>query len=246
MGFFMSENKVNDHALTDTAPTETEFFDWMRSKQDSKSLSQPMVDGAKALLPFVSTETLKSALTQINGWSSRAETVKTNDNLAWIDEAHQYVGLTEIKGSRHNKTITKWLQTLGAWWTDDETPWCGVFTAHCLTVAGRTIPKHWYRAKAYADYGMVLTRPAFGCLGVMSRTGGGHVCFVIGETTGDCLVVIGGNQSNQVSIATYPRSRFSHFVWPPHGNGVASLPYESRYELPRYAAGEYSQPLSEA
>lgn len=166
--------------------------------------------------------------------------------LAWVDEAHKYVGMREILGTRHNQTIVKWLSQLGAWWRDDETPWCGVFTAHCLTAAGRAIPKHWYRAKAYADYGTVLSRPAYGCLGVMSRTGGGHVCFVIGETSGDRLVVIGGNQSNQVSIATYPRSRFSHFVWPARGNGVPSLPYNYRYTLPRYANGQYSQPLSEA
>lgn len=170
----------------------------------------------------------------------------TESPLAWIDEAHKYVGMREIRGTRHNQTIVKWLSQLGAWWRDDETPWCGVFTAHCLTTAGRAIPKHWYRAKAYADYGTVLSRPAYGCLGVMSRTGGGHVCFVIGETSGDRLVVIGGNQGDQVSIATYPRSRFSHFVWPARGNGVPSLPYNYRYTLPRYANGQYSQPLSEA
>lgn len=236
----MSDNQANDQVLTEEA-----FFDWLRDKQDDKSLTQTMVDGAHKLLALMPPAALKSIIMQLNDWQNPPIAV-SNNHLAWIDEAHKYVGLTEIKGTRHNKTITKWLQALGAWWTDDETPWCGVFTAHCLTVANRAIPKHWYRAKAYADYGTVLTKPAFGCLGVMSRTGGGHVCFVIGETTNDRLVVIGGNQSNQVSIASYPRSRFSHFVWPPHSNGVTSLPYESRYELPRYAAGKYNQPLSEA
>ena len=234
----MSENKVTEPL------TEEEFFNWMRALKDNNSLSQLMVDGSHELLEHVTPDVLQSAMVKINGWTDKQDAPA--GHLAWIDEAHKYVGLTEIKGARHNQTITKWLKALGAWWTDDETPWCGVFTAHCLTVAGRAIPKHWYRAKAYADYGTVLTKPAFGCLGVMSRTGGGHVCFVIGETTGDRLVVIGGNQSNQVSIASYPRSRFSHFVWPPHGNGAASLPYESRYTLPRYAAGKYKQPLSEA
>lgn len=166
--------------------------------------------------------------------------------LPWVTEAKKYKGLKEIRGYRHNKTIQRWLQQLRAWWRDDETPWCGVFVAHCLTHARRGIPKHWYRAKAYAKYGTALSKPAYGCLGVMSRKGGGHVCIIIGKTRDGRLVVIGGNQNNQVSIAAYPRSRFSHFIWPCRANGVPSMPYQHRFILPTYANGNYQQPLSEA
>ncbi|WP_019672290.1 NlpC/P60 family protein [Psychrobacter lutiphocae] len=168
------------------------------------------------------------------------------NELPWVDEGRHYIGLTEIRGTRHNKTIQRWLSELNAWWRDDETPWCGVFTAHCLSASKRGIPKHWYRAKAYASYGTLLSQPAYGCLGVMSRKGGGHVCFIIGKTSGNRLVVLGGNQNNQVSIASYPRSRFDAFVWPPRGNGVPSLPYHYRYDLPNYQYGHYRQPTSEA
>ena len=174
----------------------------------------------------------------------------SNRNLSndpkWLTEAREYIGLKEIRGWRHSHIIIRWLIALGAWWRDDETPWCGVFAAHCLTAGGRSIPRHWYRAKAYAKCGTLLKKPAYGCLGVMSRKGGGHVCFVIGEISDNRLVVIGGNQNNQVSIASYPRSRFSHFVWPARGNGVPSLPYNFRYDLPCYARGNYSHPKSEA
>ena len=166
--------------------------------------------------------------------------------LPWITEAFNYKGMREIVGIRHNSNIIKWLINLGAWWRDDETPWCGTFVAHCLTTTKRAIPTFWMRAKAYASNGTVLSQPAYGCLGVMSRKGGGHVCFIIGQTSDNRLVVIGGNQNNAVSVASYPRSRFDAFVWPSRGNGVPSLPYSYRYDLPRYARGDYTQPKSEA
>lgn len=70
--------------------------------------------------------------------------------LPWIAEARKYIGLTEIPGKNHNPTILNWLHGLKAWWKNDETPWCGVFAAHCLRAGNRDIPKDWMRAKEYA------------------------------------------------------------------------------------------------
>lgn len=155
--------------------------------------------------------------------------------LAWIAEARRYIGLKEIAGVRHNKTIMQWLRQLKAWWQDDETPWCGTFIAHCLKSANRAIPQHWYRAKAYANYGTKLDKPCYGCIGVMSRTGGGHVCFIIGKTISGDLVCLGGNQGNSVSIVKYPRSRFTAFVFPAKADDLASFPYFFRFDLPLFS-----------
>lgn len=153
--------------------------------------------------------------------------------LPWLTEARKHIGLAEIPGKQHNPTITNWLIKLKAWWRDDETPWCGVFVAHCLRSANRAIPKHWYRAKEYANYGTRLSKPAYGCIAVMSRQGGGHVGFVVGEVSkGGDLLILGGNQGNKVSIARFPRSRITAYVWPELGNGVKSRPTDRRYALP--------------
>ena len=48
---------------------------------------------------------------------------------SWLKIARSYEGLKEIPGPRHNQTIIRWLGKLKAWWSDDETPWCGVFVA---------------------------------------------------------------------------------------------------------------------
>ena len=155
------------------------------------------------------------------------------NELDWIREARKYIGLSEIPGKQHNSTVVNMGIRLGAWWRDDETPWCGTFAAHCLREAGRAIPKHWYRARDYENSGTTLTRPAYGCIAVMSRQGGGHVGFVVGETKpGGDLLILGGNQGNRVSIARFPRSRITAYRWPSYADGRPSVPLPARYQLP--------------
>lgn len=160
--------------------------------------------------------------------------------LPWVAEARRHIGLAEIPGKQHNPKIINWLNTLNAWWRDDETPWCGTFVAHCCRVAGRGLPQHWYRAKAWADAGTRLQHPAYGCIVVFDRKGGGHVGFVVGQDSQGNLMVLGGNQGNKVSIAKFPRSRATAYVWP-SDKGKPSRPLDSRYKLPRIQmAGGFS------
>lgn len=148
--------------------------------------------------------------------------------LAWIEEARKHLGLREIKGSKHNPTISSWLQQLKAWWTDDESAWCSTFVTHCLQVAHVPIPKHWYRALDYLDYGKKLIQPAYGCVAVKVRVGGGHVCFVVGETPEGKLVCLGGNQNDMVCYALYDKEEFTAFMW----YGLTDRPASHRYNLP--------------
>lgn len=152
--------------------------------------------------------------------------------LAWIAEARKHIGLREIKGKQHNPTILKMLKGLGGMFKDDETPWCGTFTAHCLKTAGVAIPKHWYRALDYLNYGTKLDKPAYGCVAVKSRVGGGHVGFVVGRFANGNLAILGGNQSNAVNIASYPASSFQ-FRW----YGKTPSPAAHRYDLPLVSGG---------
>lgn len=133
----------------------------------------------------------------------------------WITEAQKYVGLKEIPGPKHNNTIQKWLVNLRAWWTDDETPWCGVYVGHCFKAAGMNIPKYYMRAKAWSEsWGTSLSQPVDGCVVVFDRQGGGHVGFVMGVTNDSFLAVLGGNQGNAVTVAKFDRNRVVGFYWP--------------------------------
>jgi len=130
--------------------------------------------------------------------------------------AQRYLGVREIPGKKHNGTILNWYRRLQISIFDDETPWCGVFVAHCVQDVGLPYPKMYMRAKAWADYGSLLRRDrlAPGAILVFDRAGGGHVGFVVGKTTGGALLVLGGNQGNEVNIRAFPLDRVSGYRWP--------------------------------
>lgn len=167
-----------------------------------------------------------------------------------MTEAKKHLNLAEIPGPKHNATIQEWLKELGAWWTDDETAWCGVFVAICLKRAGLKrgsvnsrlktykkgdkagsgfYPFNWYGAGEYRiEGGRKLDKPCYGCVAVKARTGGNHVAFVLARLPDGRLACIGGNQSNKVSIAAYKESDFDSFMW----YGKTANPAAHRFELP--------------
>lgn len=133
----------------------------------------------------------------------------------WLTIARKYIGTREIKDPKHSSLITGWLVKLGAWWRDDETTWCGVAVAAWMSEAGLPYPKHWYRAKAWSEYGSNLRsdKVAPGAILVFDRAGGGHVGLYVAE---DNLYfhVLGGNQGDAVSISRIAKSRCTAIRWP--------------------------------
>lgn len=134
---------------------------------------------------------------------------------SWLKIGRSYEGLKEIPGPRHNQTIIRWLGKLNAWWRNEETPWCGVFVAHCMQESWLPFPKFYMRAKAWSDYGSLLRRDrlAPGAILVFDRAGGGHVGFYVGEDAGHYFV-LGGNQGNAVNVMKLGKSRLVASRWP--------------------------------
>ncbi len=133
----------------------------------------------------------------------------------WVEIAKEYLGVKEIPGKQHNPAITKWLIGLKAWWADDETPWCGTFVANCLRLCGCDLPKNWYRALAWADWGTKLQNPVYGCIAIKKREGGGHVFFVVGRSADwQYIYGLGGNQSDEVNIRRFAASEIFAYRYP--------------------------------
>jgi uncharacterized protein (TIGR02594 family) len=150
-----------------------------------------------------------------------------NIEPTWLVQARSHVGLREIPGPKHNPTIVKWLVRLKAWWSDDETPWCGTFVAHCFDAVGIKPAKAWYRARAWAAWG-VPVKPQAGAVAVFSRGGGGHVGFVVGETATH-FAVLGGNQGNAVNVTNIQKNRLIGCRWP------AGVPFETAPRLLKFS-----------
>lgn len=152
----------------------------------------------------------------------------------WYREAKKWIGLKEYPGAKHNPTILGWAKRLGAKVlginvTDDETPWCGLFVAHCMDTAGIQSPPIAVRASAWGNWGRLLNGPRLGCVLVFTRQGGGHVGFYVGEDSTH-YHVLGGNQSNSVNVMRLEKSRLTSMRWP---NGVTLPPVKVINRDPR-------------
>lgn len=115
--------------------------------------------------------------------------------------------------------------------------------------SGRAVIKDWYRAKAWANAGLTkLAKPAYGCIAVKSRQGGGHVFFVVGKNAKGQILGLGGNQGNTVSIVPFNPADIDGYYWPSKlvdGKPVPSSPSPERYNLTN-AVATASQGVSEA
>ncbi len=165
--------------------------------------------------------------------------ISTDGGPRWLKAAYQYLGLKEIPGSRDHPQIVSWWSDINAGFTDDETPWCGAFHGGVLVECGIPVLRSGgAQARAWEAWGQPLPEPAVGCTIVFFRngrsSGSGHIGFLVGKTRTGNFAVLGGNQSDAVSITGFAEKRgdswgVSAFRWPPGEalpatTGFASLP----------------------
>lgn len=139
-------------------------------------------------------------------------------DLPWLNEAKRLIGTTEISGPRHNQVILGMGQAAGIHVTDDETPWCGLFVSHCVatTLPDEPMPANPLGARQWLKFGGEVA-PQFGSALIFWRESPssfkGHVGFYWAE---DDLHyhVLGGNQSDSVSVARMVKSRLLGARWP--------------------------------
>lgn len=127
-----------------------------------------------------------------------------------LDLARAEIGVKEVTGNRDNPVIMQYYADAGhPHITHDETPWCAAFVGAILKKAG--LPNTGLlTARSYLTYGVGLQTPEPGCIVVMTRgnpnSWEGHVGFYV-EDAGPNIKVLGGNQSNSVSIASFPKAK---------------------------------------
>lgn len=135
----------------------------------------------------------------------------------WLTIARKDLGVTEMKGSRHHPRVVEMFKEAGfSGIKDDETPWCAAAIGSWLRRANLK-PSNSLAARSYDTWGERLEAPALGAIGVKRRTGApawqGHVGFVVAANA-TTVWMIGGNQSDRVSIAPFSRWQFTAFRWP--------------------------------
>ena len=168
----------------------------------------------------------------VEGWISKSNWFKPvpQEDIAkmvdppWLTIAldERKKGVAEIPGPGANPRIVEYLKTttlppVAA--ESDETHWCSAFVNWCFEqcgIKGIGSPA----AQSWLGFGDGMAIPRKGCVVVFNRPPdpfSGHVAFYIGDAPGKHggdIAVLGGNQGDAITIATYPRKRLLGFRWP--------------------------------
>lgn len=137
----------------------------------------------------------------------------------WYGVALSLIGTRERRGDAANPVILGWAEALGIPYSNDGIPWCGLFAAHCLAsgLPSEPLPANPLGARGFLDFGVPLAKPAPGALLVFSRgdakSSAGHVGFYAGEDR-QAFRIVGGNQSDSVSLISVPKHRLLGMRWP--------------------------------
>ena len=142
----------------------------------------------------------------------------------WLIEAEKYIGLKEVAGPKSNPTVVGfWKRIHLSGISNDDVPWCAAFVGAVLENVGLGSTKSGL-AKSYLNFGTKQTTPTLGSIVVFSRTGGGHVGFVVGKDSAGNLFVLGGNQSDSVSVKKFTTANVVGYRWPDSKTSQTALP----------------------
>ena len=119
--------------------------------------------------------------------------------------------IQEIRGPASNPRIVLYHSATRDGPAPDETAWCSSFVNYCVSQVGLMGTKSkWARSWHDTHWGQdVTSAPREGDIVVFRRRykgkEGGHVAFFV-EDLGSSIRVLGGNQSDSVCLATYPKA----------------------------------------
>lgn len=125
----------------------------------------------------------------------------------WMQIARGEVGVSEQPGPATNPRIAEYHATTHGGPEPDSVPWCSSFVNFCITNAGLpgTLSK---MARSWMTWGRDAGAFEPGCVVVLQRGAApkGHVGFCI-DADGGLVRLLGGNQADAVTIATFDTSR---------------------------------------
>lgn len=136
---------------------------------------------------------------------------------AWLNRAISQLGTKEIPGRKHNPQIVEYHKTTEGAETQDEVSWCSSFVNWCFdkeSIQGTNskLARSWIRW----GQSIPIAIPALGCVAVFRRGNSswqGHVGFYLRHDKLN-VYILGGNQSNKVSVIAYPKNKLLGYRWP--------------------------------
>jgi uncharacterized protein (TIGR02594 family) len=133
-------------------------------------------------------------------------------------------GVREVAGPGDNPRVVEYHAATSGKFVDDEVPWCSSFVNWCMEQSsiGKTGSA---RARSWLAWGKRINPPPVGAIAILQRGVGpqpgpevikapGHVGFYVGDASPEEILLLGGNQDNEVNVRVYPRAAVLAFQWP--------------------------------
>lgn len=133
----------------------------------------------------------------------------------WLTLAIADLGTIEGVGTKNNpKVVTYYRDSGHPEVVQDAVPWCAAAVGAWLSRAGRK-PSGSLMARSYLYWGQ-KSKPMRGAVVVFQRgkPPSGHVAFYVRDNGNGTIRVVGGNQSDAVTIANYQKARVLGYRWP--------------------------------
>ena len=168
----------------------------------------------------------------------------------WLTEMKLITGVSERPGEADEPKILAMADFIGKKFPDmanycaqyrhDATPWCGLAEAYTLARCGIRPPFRaghdtdcflWAESFASDPNYTKLATPKLGCIAILKRSGGNHVT-TFESDKGSSFMGRGGNQSDAVTLASFPKSNLVAWVWPKDSGVLPPGPEPTPDELP--------------
>ena len=184
----------------------------------------------------------------------------------WMVLARTYINrnVREIRGGEHPDIIKFFQEINKPEFNEDEVPWCAAFVGAVLyeTNYGHNGSAwaadygNWYKDKEIngylhkagadrvwsADGPELKSDVKYGDIMVLTRNGGGHVCFFVKDNGNGTYKALGGNQNDEVNISNMLWSNTT-YAMRPNGKGTPKLSEKDAKQVPDYEGKElYSKP----
>jgi uncharacterized protein (TIGR02594 family) len=136
----------------------------------------------------------------------------------WMKFAYEQIGVREISGPTHNPRVLEYFRSTRAPKIpqDDETDWSSAFVHWVLGQAGIAGTRS-LSDRSWLTWGKPSELKP-GCIAVFWRVAPtseeGHSGFFVGQREDGNLVILGGNQQDEVRLSSLPRSHFLGCRWP--------------------------------
>jgi uncharacterized protein (TIGR02594 family) len=135
------------------------------------------------------------------------------------DLAQRFIGIKEVSGPVSNPQILSMLKLDNNWPEDDSVPWCSGFVNYIAWLLRLPRSKN-LRARSWLNVGEPVTleqaKPGYDVIIIKRRANdpgpevtefNGHVGFFSKHISMDGIYILGGNQSNSVTLSAYSLGR---------------------------------------